>query len=86
MNILSAIYAGQTGFLKVTESIAKRANRIAQSSFTPSEEGAAGAGDAQVAEDIVGMQLDKTLAKANASTIKVADSLMSEFVKDTLKK
>jgi hypothetical protein len=76
VNILSAIYAGQAGFLRATESLARRAGNIAQSA--PESE--------TLPEDLVGMQVDKAVAEANLSTVKVASSLMSEFIKDTLKK
>lgn len=79
MNILSAIFKGQTGFLKATESMAARASRIAHSS-------ADGYADEKLIEDLVGMQVDKTFAKANTRTIKVADSLLTEFIRESMKK
>ncbi|MDB5038192.1 MAG: hypothetical protein JWQ35_1720 [Bacteriovoracaceae bacterium] len=73
MNILSAIFSGQTGFLKATESIADRASRIAD----PTKEVSA--------EDIVGIETDKSYAKANANVITISSNLMSEFIKDQTK-
>jgi hypothetical protein len=76
MNILSAIFAGQTGFLRATQSMAERASRVASP----------GASDDQMAADLVGMKVDKAFAEANTRTVKVADNLLSEFVRNSLKK
>jgi len=79
VNILSAIYAGQTGFLSAGNSLATRAQRIADFS---SGSGA----DDQLAEDMVGMKVDKIAAEANLRTIKVSDGLLQELVQNALKK
>lgn len=76
MNILSAIYAGQTGFLKATQSLAERAQRIAVAA--PASE--------TLAEDLVGMGIDRSVAEANLKTTKISSELMTEFIQQTLKK
>lgn len=79
VNILSAIFNGQTGFLKAGQSLAARASRISEMSSNPESQ-------ERAAEDLVGLKLDAFQAKANMNVIKVADNLLQEFVQDSLKK
>ncbi len=79
MNILSAIYAGKTGFLKAGESMAQKAGRMAQVSH--SEEA-----QEHLAEDLVGMKLDSIQAKASGKVVKIADNLLNELVQDVIKR
>ena len=72
MNILSAIFAGQSGFLRSAESFAERAKRIAESGEP-------------AAEDLVGLKVDKAFADANTRTIRVGEELLSGFIRDTVK-
>ncbi len=69
MNILSALFAGQNGFLRASESFAARAKRIAES------------GEPQ-AEDLVGLKSDRAFADANTQTIKAGDELLSGFIRE----
>lgn len=71
MNILSAIYSGQTGFLKATDSMADRAKRLSELSENSEVE--------QTAQDVMGLKLDSITAKANLQTVKVADNVLSEL-------
>lgn len=77
MNILSAIFAGQTGFLRATQSMASRAQEIAQNNDGD---------DSKLAENLIGLKVDKAFANANTKTITVAGSLLNEFVRDATKK
>lgn len=79
MNILSAIFAGQTGFLKASESFAKRAASISNG-FTEVN------ADEKIVENLVGMELDKTSAKANLRTISVSGEILGELVKNTTRR
>jgi hypothetical protein len=76
MNILSAIFAGQSGFLKSTQSMAKRAEEIASN----------GPEDPKLAENLVGLQIDKAFATANTRTISISGRLLNEFVRESTKK
>jgi len=74
VNILSAIYSGQTGFLKSTKSIAMRADRLAKISFDPiSRE--------KASEDLLGLKLDEIQARSSLSTIRVSDQLLRRLSK-----
>lgn len=74
MNILTAIYAGQTGFLKSKSRMDQAANRIAQMSLDPQQ------AQETLASDIVDLKLSSTAAKANLKTISVSDKLSQELV------
>ena len=71
MNILSALFTGQNGFLRASESFAARAKRIAESTEPP-------------AEDLIGLRMDRAFADANTQTIRVGDELLSSFIRDTI--
>ena len=76
MNILSAIYSGQTGFLRASQAMNAKAERISQFNAEPGS-----SADEDLAKDIVGMKIDEAAAKANLNTVKVADGILNEFVK-----
>lgn len=79
MNILSAIYAGQTGFLKAGQQLAQKASRLSNlSSSQESQE--------RAAEDLAGMALDKAQAKASLSVTRVADQVLQEFVQNKVRR
>lgn len=78
MNIMSAIYSGQSGLLKAKESMDIRASRISQSAF---DEDAA----EKLPEDIIGMTIDKTAAQANMQTIRVSDQIFQGLLTITKK-
>ncbi len=71
MNILSAIFAGQSGLLRASGSMAERARRIAESGEPP-------------IEDLVGLRVDKAFADASTRTITVGQELLSGFIRDTV--
>lgn len=79
MNILSAIFAGQTGFLKASSDMAQKASRISELSSSPEAQESAAA-------DLVGMKLDATAARANLASTRIADGLLNELVQIHLKK
>jgi len=74
MNILSAIYSGQTGFLKATASASEKAARIAESDL--SKPGS----DTDLVSNLVGSKIDSVQAKASSRVISIADNVLKEFV------
>lgn len=77
MSLLSAIFSGRKGFLDSTTRLSERADRISKSfhdnldtevNRSPSLE-----------EDLVGIQIDKASARANAKTFKISSELFQEI-------
>ncbi|MBN8554420.1 MAG: hypothetical protein J0L93_03155 [Deltaproteobacteria bacterium] len=79
MNILSAIFSGQTGFLKAADAMAQKAARISEfSSSAESQE--------NIAQDLAGIKLDKITAEANLRSVKISEDLLSELIQVRIKK
>lgn len=72
MNILSAIYSGTNGLMKAKENMDLRAGRISQLSHSVEAQ-------EHLAEDLVGLEIDKAQAKASANVVRVSDQILSEL-------
>jgi|GEM_PF-5788250 len=79
MNILSAIYAGRTGFLKSTVDMAKKADEIAKVSSDPAAQN-------NFTQDVIGMKVDQIAAKANLKSFSMSSDLLRELVQIGKKK
>jgi len=77
MSLLSAIFSGRKGFLDASTRMSQRADRLAKSFHEDL--------DAEVnrkpglAEDLVGMQMDRVGAQANAKTFSLSAELFQEI-------
>lgn len=78
MNILSAIFSGKMGFETASRSMAERADRIAKTNLSNPA-----ADTTSLANDLIGLKKDKSFAEANTTTIRVSDSLLNAFIKES---
>ncbi len=74
MGILSALYSGSLGFTRAKERMDVRAERI-------SRVGQDADAQEHLAEDLVGMEIDKSEARANSRVVEVSSEIFHELTK-----